>query len=123
MQEPYLDNQTRFAQEEPLHLSSRKKIEYQSSDETVKKPPVLIFAGSFIALFLVAVFWILTVMRQRPSEGIAQTPTPTVTPEVKTASQIEQMVNELRSSLIEADPAKTALPFPPVADQIKISDK
>ena len=119
MDQNFLENQTIFAEEEPLHVANRKKRTLESV-ATVKKPPSWLYAGAVILILISIVGGAATFLRkgqQQPITTVEATPTPIP----QTSSQIDQMILELQTAVDNADPSRTTLPFPPVADQIKVS--
>lgn len=115
----FLENQTIFAEEEPYHISQQRKK--ATNEASVKKPPTKFFGLVVLLVVFSVVGGIIMIMMngQKAPTQVGNTATPTPAPQ--TSTQIDQMMNELRSDLDEADPAKTSLPFPPVADQVRIS--
>jgi predicted PurR-regulated permease PerM len=120
MQEDFYADQTVFAVEEPLHSGNRKKRKIEE-DRVVKKPPTLIYAGAGLGIVFLLIFGVLLLFSSQNGQQGNPTPTATPTQIPQTATQIEQLMMELRSSVQAADPAQTAQPFPPVADQVRIS--
>ncbi|MEO8581207.1 MAG: hypothetical protein ABI425_01360 [Patescibacteria group bacterium] len=116
----FIENQTVFAEEEPYHIANQKK---KKLDETlaVKKPRKLLYlGGAFALVFFLLIGVAATLMKQQSTPSVLVV-TPTATPLPQSTSQIDQVMSELRMTVDNADPSKTTLPFPPVADQIHIN--
>lgn len=122
MEENYYQDQTVFAEEEPYHLSNRKKKTIEDAS-LVKKPPKVIFIGAAAFAILFVVLGTALFMKNRTPQQIGPEVTASPTPLLQSASQIDQIMIELRTAVDNADPSKTALPFPPVADQIRIDNQ
>lgn len=117
----FYENQTIFAEEEPYHLSSRKKKTFDK-DPAVKKPNTKLFVGGAVLVVVLLAVGIMMMLSNRSPQQGEPVATGTPTPIPQTESQIDAMMLELRSAIDEADPSKTELPFPPVADQIRIDN-
>lgn len=121
MIQEFSDNQTLFAEEEPLHLGKTRKKRTVIELKQTKKKPVVLFAGIGVVLLLVIAAGIYVFSRKTPTSVQVVEATPTPSPVQQSPTHIEELLIELHTAVENADPSKTALPFPPVAEQIRIS--
>ena len=112
----FSENQTLFSEEEPLFNHSQEKSKGKKA-----RPKKLLLIGGIVGIFvlLVAMLTAIGGKRMRPPVAVI-TPTPIPTP-VRTSTQIDDLMSEAIQDIEDADPASNALPFPPIAQDIKIS--
>ena len=118
---PVMDEQTTFAEEQPLFDSLRTA---NGGTQLPKKKNIrLVMIGVSVGIFLlVFVLALLTMKKQLP---ISVQPTPTPVTEQQTASQsaMQKTLNLLHEDVLRADPRTNDLPFPPVNFELYIQPK
>lgn len=118
---PVMDEQTTFAEEQPLFDSSRtvNGIAQISKKKNTRFIVIGALVGAFLLIFVFALF---TMKKQLP---VSVQPTPTPIAEQQTASQsaMQKTLNLLHEDVLRADPRTNDLPFPPVNFELYIQPK
>lgn len=115
----YADNQTFFSEEEPLFTEHQKKRAIRPLEP--RKPNTLLFVCiGVIVICLVSAIGV-TLMNRRTTTNTQVPEDVTPTPAVQTSNQIDVLMSELKAAAQSADPTVNSLPFPPVLEQIKVS--
>lgn len=116
----FFDDQTIFAEEEPLLERQRKKTTLTA--KTVNKPSPFILLGGFLLIVLLIGGITMMFTRGRNNKPLT-TITPTPSPKVQTTSELDQLFSELKMSVQKADPLNNSMTFPPISYEITISDE
>lgn len=109
-------DQTLFQEEEPLFERMSKGVTKKGGPKLV--PIVLITLGVLVVSAIALAF-----LNRGPKQTVIEeaTPTPTATA-VPQPTYLKQLFYELEQDLKNADPSKNTLPFPPVEQELLITE-
>ncbi len=120
-----MENQTQFAEEQPLLEAEHIPTSATPSDISREKPKhsikkIALF-GSLAFLFLILILAIAMRMTMR-REGlrITELASPSPIAEKQVPSQLQQTLDLLHEDVEKADPSRNDLPFPPISFEIYI---
>ena len=118
---PVMDEQTTFAEEQPLFDSSH------AADVNAKLPKkkntYLVVIGVSVGIFLLIFALALLTMKKQLPISVQPTPTPMVEQQTASQSAMQKTLNLLHDDVLRADPRTNDLPFPPVNFELYIQPK
>src|SRR3989344_7257766 len=118
---PVMDEQTTFAEEQPLFDSSRTSN--GNAQLSKKKNARLIIIGVSVGVFLLIFAVALLTMKKQLPVSVQPTPTPVAEQQTASQSAMQKTLNLFHEDVLRADPRTNDLPFPPVNFELYIQPK